>query len=118
MFALLLCLAAATADAGVIGVESVWEERPGGSLTANDILTITDLGGVAASPDGVHVAFVTRRADANCNCYHQALHLLNRGSGALRSVADLGQPFLSMDDDGSTVGMMMTAQPSWSPNGK
>src|SRR5262249_44213169 len=80
---------------------------------------VVDVGGVAVAPRGDRaVAFITRVADIECNCYHQHLELLDQATGDRQTIADLGQPFLSRLPNGTIIGALMSAQPLWSRDGR
>jgi dipeptidyl aminopeptidase/acylaminoacyl peptidase len=115
---MLACGVASGRELEQVEVSRTWEARPGPVLTAHDLLGVTDLGGVAASPTGDEVAFVSRRADTECDCYHQRLQLANRRTGVVAVLDDLGQPFAAAMPDGTINGALMTAQPLWAADGQ
>jgi dipeptidyl aminopeptidase/acylaminoacyl peptidase len=116
--ALLACSVANGAALKQVQVSRIWDARQGSALTADDVLGMTDLGGVAASPTGNDIAFVSRRADPLCDCYHQRLHLADRRTGDVVVLDDIGQPFVAVMPDGSINGALMTAQPLWATDGR
>lgn len=101
-----------------IQVSRVYREKPGPSITWRDILTMTDIGDVAVSPDGRRVAFFSRRVDEACNCYAQAVHLYDFETRSVTKIANPGQPFVSVLQNGLINGGLMPPDLQWSPDGR
>src|SRR5207248_1043949 len=95
-----------------------WRARMGTPISSNDILSVTDLGCISLSRDNRRVAYVSRKADAACNCFRHAVHVVDLSSRRESAVADLGQPFLATQPNGRINGALMSATPKWSPNSR
>jgi hypothetical protein len=105
---------------GAIAVSTVqtWPARSGAALSSDDVLKVTEIGGVAGQPGGRLVSFTTLRADPACDCYHVKLKVLDLTTHAVRTVSDLGQPFRIVMPDGSVNGWPCVAESLWSKDGR
>lgn len=102
----------------VVSTVQIWPARPGAALTSDDVLKVTEIGGVSVQPGGRLVAFTTMSADPACNCYHVKLHVLDLSNRDLRAAWDLGQPFRVSMPDGEINGWPCVAQSLWSGDGR
>ena len=105
-------------EGGSVEVRGDYPKRAGANLSWQDLFNITHLGGVAVSPKGDVVAFVTQKADADCNCYDQKIHLYDIKSGKTKAIADPGQPFAAVSAGGNVNGSAMGPSLRWSKDGR
>ncbi|HYJ52557.1 MAG TPA: Atxe2 family lasso peptide isopeptidase [Allosphingosinicella sp.] len=77
-----------------------------------EILEAADISGLAASPDGRHVAFRVDRASIARNSYDLAWQVADLETGAIRAVADGGEPIIA------DPGLLAAETPIWSPDGR
>jgi Prolyl oligopeptidase family len=109
----------ANAVAGpTVSTVQTWPARAGQALTSDDVLKVTEIGGVSIQPGGRLVSFTTLSADPACNCYHVKLNILELSTHDVRVVADLGQPFRAPMPDGSIDGAPSVAESLWSGDGR
>jgi dipeptidyl aminopeptidase/acylaminoacyl peptidase len=76
-----------------------------------DLVEVTDLSGLGASPDGRYVVFRTERADIERNGYELRWHAVEASTGKVREIGSGGLPIYA--DPGS----IQEAKPLWLPNG-
>lgn len=111
-----------TSGYGVAGTAvstvKTWPARRGAVLSSDDVLEVTEIGGVSVQPGGRVVAFTTLSADPECNCYHVRLNLLDLRTHEVRVISDLGQPFPVPLPDGSIDGWPCVAEALWSSDGR
>jgi len=107
----------AIAGTAVATVQS-WLARSGVAPSSDDVLKVTEIGGVSVQPGGRLVSFTTLSADPACNCYHVKLNLSSTRTHDTRVVADLGQPFPAPMPDGSINGWPCVAESLWSSEGR
>jgi dipeptidyl aminopeptidase/acylaminoacyl peptidase len=58
--------------------------------SVHDLVHVTDISGLAASPDGKKIAFRTERAEAASNTYPAEWYVVELGSGSIRAVGSGG----------------------------
>ena len=118
--AVLLASGYVAARAAVTRVTTVltWPARPGPPLSSDDVLKVTEIGGVSIQPGGLLVSFTTLSADPACNCYHVKLNVLDLRTHRVGVVSDLGQPFPIPYPDGSISGWPCVAEALWSHDGR
>ncbi len=95
-----------------------WPARPGRALSSDDVLKVTEMGGVSIQSGGRLVSFTTLSADPVCNCYHVKLNILDQRTREVSVLSDLGQPFLIQYPDGSNSGWPCVAESLWSNDGR
>lgn len=77
-----------------------------------EIVEAADISGLAASPDGRRVAFRVDRASIARNSYELAWQVADLETGAIRPVADGGEPIIA------DPGLLAPETPVWSPDGR
>jgi dipeptidyl aminopeptidase/acylaminoacyl peptidase len=77
-----------------------------------ELVEVTDLSGLAASPDGRRIAFRTDRPSIARNSYDLDWHVLDLASGAERRIAGAGEPIVA------DPGLLVAEPPIWSPDGR
>lgn len=77
-----------------------------------ELVELADLSGLAASPDGMRIAFRTERASIERNSYDLEWHILDLGSGAARGVGSGGDAIIA------DPGVLVAEPPIWSPDGR
>ena len=77
-----------------------------------ELVQVTDLSGVSASPDSRQVAFRSDRASVGRNSYDLSWHIVDLATGSVRRIAPGGDPIIV--DPGS----LAVERPIWSPDGK
>lgn len=82
------------------------------SQTVAQLVEITDISGLAASPDGSKVAFRTERAALDTNSYRLDWHALELGSTAVRDIAGGGAPVYA------DPGVVRLEPAFWSPDSR
>lgn len=82
------------------------------SPTILDLLSVTDLSGLSASPDGRWIAFRTERADVERNSYALGWRVVSVDGGPARVVGGGGQP-IYVDP-----GFVQTEDSFWSPDSR
>lgn len=83
------------------------------ALTPLELLRLTDVAGLALSPDGSQVAFVTRTAALERGTYDGRLYVMSLGAGAKPLVLAPVNPRL-----GERNRQFLNQVPRWSPDGK
>lgn len=116
--AVLFLASADVAAEPAVSTVQTWPARSGPALSSDDVLKVTEIGGVSIQPGGDLVSFTTLGADSGCNCYHVKLDLLDLRTGRVRIVSDLGQPFSMPTPDGSSSGWAGVAESLWSSDGR
>lgn len=112
-------IASGLASAGTsVSTVQTWPARSGLPLSSDDVLKVTEIGGVSIQPGARLVSFTTLNADPACNCYHVELRVLDIKNRDARVVADLGQPFRLMMPDGLINGAPCVAEALWSRDGR
>lgn len=119
LIGLTVFLASTNAIAGTsVSTVQTWPARPGRPLSSDDVLKVTEIGGVSIQPGGRWVSFTTLSADPACNCYHVKLSVMELSTRDVRVVADLGQPFPAPMPDGAINGFPTVAEALWSRDGR
>ena len=95
-----------------------WPARSGAAPSSDDVLKVTEIGGVSVQPGGRLVSFTTLSADPACNCYHVKLIVSSTRTHDVRVVADLGEPLPVPMPDGSINGWPCVAESLWSSEGR
>lgn len=101
-----------------ISTVRTWPARSGPALSSDDVLKVTEIGGVSIQPGGRLVSFTTLSADPGCNCYHVKLNVLDLNTRDVRAALDLGQPFRVPMPNGEINGWPCVAQSLWSGDGR
>src|SRR5579885_3371958 len=104
--------------AELVSTAQTWPAKPGPAPSSDDILKVTEIGGVSAQPQGRLVSFTTLSADPACDCYHVKLNVLDLNTHVVSPLADLGQPFRIVMPDGSVNGWPCVAESLWSRDGR
>lgn len=91
-------------------VMSAKAEPPAPQL--EELVEVTDLSGIAASPDGALVAFRTDRASIGRNTYLLSWHLADLRTGSVRQIGAGGEPIVA------DPGVLVAEPPIWSPDGR
>lgn len=102
----------------VVSTVQTWPARSGPALSSDDVLKVTEIGGVSIQPGGDLVSFTTMAADPACNCYHVKLNVLDLRTRQVRMVSDPGQPLAVPTPDGSSIGSPEVAESLWSSDGR
>lgn len=76
-----------------------------------ELVEVTDLSSVAASPDGSQIAFRTDRPSIDRNSFDLAWHVADRATGAVRRIGAGGDPIVA------DPGLLVAEPPIWSPDG-
>jgi hypothetical protein len=116
--AALLLASCHVAAATAVSTVQTWPARSGPALSSDDVLKVTEIGGVSVQPGGQLVSFTTLSADPGCNCYHVRLNLLDLRTHRAGVISDLGQPFPIPYPDGSVSGWPCVAESLWSDDGR
>lgn len=86
------------------------------SVSANpsnrDLVEVTDIASLSASPDGRFAVFRTERASIQSNSYLLEWYAVDLQSGSVRRIADGGQP-IYVDP-----GLLEPSEPFWMPDGR
>jgi dipeptidyl aminopeptidase/acylaminoacyl peptidase len=77
-----------------------------------ELVQVTDLSGIAVSPDGSHVAFRTDRASIDRNSYDLAWHVVDLRSARAVELGSGGDPIIA------DPGLLVAEAPIWSPDGR
>ena len=102
----------------MVSTVQTWPARSGAPLSSDDVLRVTEIGGVSVQPGGRLVSFTTLGADTACNCYHVKLRIVNLDTKQTGIISDLGQPALMPLPDGVISGGMAVAESLWSHDGR
>jgi dipeptidyl aminopeptidase/acylaminoacyl peptidase len=86
------------------------------SVTARDLASLADLGGLSVSPDACCAAIQVRRANPQTNSYQAEWLVINLSTGAVRSIADAGES-LQPTNGGRVNGFILAQPPQWSWDG-
>lgn len=81
------------------------------SPSNRELVEVTDIGSLSASPDGRFAVFRTERASVQSNGYKLEWHAVDLRSGSVRRIADGGQ---AVYDD---PGLLESSDPVWLPDG-
>lgn len=76
------------------------------------LVEITDLGDLSASPDGRHIVFRTERASVERNSYELRWHAVNAATGEVRDIGSGGDPIYA------DPGAIEESRPIWLPDGE
>lgn len=101
-----------------VSIVQTWPSRSGPALSSDDVLKVTEIGGVSIQPGGRLVSFTTLSADPGCNCYHVNLNVMDVSTRDIRAVFDLAQPFRVPMPNGEINGWPCVAQSLWSRDGR
>lgn len=104
-------LAAAAASFGA-GAAAAAAPPAAGMPTVEDLVRVTDMSGLAASPDGRMIAFRTERASLDRDTYVLAWHVVPVDGGPARQIGGGGAP-IYVDP-----GLVQGEQAFWSPDGR
>jgi dipeptidyl aminopeptidase/acylaminoacyl peptidase len=77
-----------------------------------DLVEVTDLSSLSASPDGRHLVFRTERADVERNSYILEWHAVDLAAGEVRRIGSGGDPIYA------DPGAVQAEAPIWAPDGK
>jgi Prolyl oligopeptidase family len=116
--AALLLAGGHVAAATAVSTVQTWPARSGPALSSDEVLKVTEIGGVSVQPGGQLVSFTTLSADPGCNCYHVKLNLLDLRTHRASVISDLGQPLPIPYPDGSVSGWPCVAESLWSDDGR
>lgn len=93
----------------LVGAPMEAAARQGSEISVADILQVSDIGGLAVSPDGRSLAFRVERADLSSNAYPTRWHIWSEDSG-VRGVG-AGGDAIFLDP-----GVASPERPVWSPD--
>lgn len=85
---------------------------PASGQSVAELVEVTDISGLAASPDGSRVAFRTERASLDANSYVLSWHAADLESSATGRIGGGGAPVYA------EPGVVRTEQAFWSPDGR
>jgi dipeptidyl aminopeptidase/acylaminoacyl peptidase len=97
------------AGTGLLAVQALAEPA---APRLDELVEVTDLSGIAASPDGRLIAFRTDRASITRNGYDLAWHVTDPATGAVRDVGSGGDAIIA------DPGVLVAEPPIWSPDGR